>query len=103
MVHLMSNSNTILNYLTLIRFPNIFTTIPNIILGYFLFTGIQDIDYLDLSILLIVSILLYIGGVVLNDYFDITKDKKERPSRPLPSNIIPKRNALYISISCFLS
>lgn len=103
MVHLMSNSNTILNYLTLIRFPNIFTTIPNIILGYFLFTDIQDTDYLDLSILLIVSILLYIGGVVLNDYFDITKDKKERPSRPLPSNIIPKRNALYISISCFLS
>lgn len=99
----MSNSNTILNYLTLIRFPNIFTTIPNIILGYFLFTDIQDTDYLDLSILLIVSILLYIGGVVLNDYFDITKDKKERPSRPLPSNIIPKRNALYISISCFLS
>jgi len=99
----MSNFNTILNYLTLIRFPNIFTTIPNIILGYFLFTDIQDTDYLDLSILLIVSILLYIGGVVLNDYFDITKDKKERPSRPLPSNIIPKRNALYISISCFLS
>ncbi|MDX1372919.1 MAG: hypothetical protein R3321_10635, partial [Nitrososphaeraceae archaeon] len=33
----------------------------------------------------------------------ITKDKKERPSRPLPSNIISKRNALYISISCFLS
>ena len=99
----MSNFNTILNYLTLIRFPNIFTTIPNIILGYFLFTDIQDTDYLDLSILLIVSILLYIGGVVLNDYFDLTKDKKERPSRPLPSNIIPKRNALYISISCFLS
>lgn len=99
----MSIFNTILNYLTLIRFPNIFTTIPNIILGYFLFTDIKDTDYLDLSILLIVSILLYTGGVVLNDYFDLTKDKKERPSRPLPSNIIPKRNALYISISCFLS
>lgn len=99
----MSIFNTILNYLTLIRFPNIFTTIPNIILGYFLFTDIKDTDYLDLSILLIVSILLYTGGVVLNDYFDLTKDKKERPSRPLPSNIIPKRNALYIYISCFLS
>jgi len=99
----MSIFNTILNYLKLIRFPNIFTTIPNIILGYFLFTDIKDTDYLDLSILLIVSILLYTGGVVLNDYFDLTKDKKERPSRPLPSNIIPKRNALYISISCFLS
>lgn len=97
----MINLIIILNYLTLIRFPNIFTTIPNIILGYFLFTDIKDTDYLDLSILLLVSILLYIGGVVLNDYFDLKKDKNERPSRPLPSNKIPKRNAIYICISCF--
>lgn len=94
----MIRSDTITNYLTLIRLPNIFTTIPNILVGYFLFTHIKDTNYIDLFLLISISILLYIGGIVLNDYVDLKKDKKERPSRPLPSNKIPKKNALYIYI-----
>jgi 4-hydroxybenzoate polyprenyltransferase len=46
---------------------------------------------------------LYVGGVVLNDYIDFKKDKHERPTRPLPSNKISKRNAVYLSIFSFLS
>jgi 4-hydroxybenzoate polyprenyltransferase len=38
-------------------------------------------------------------GIVLNDYFDIEIDKKERPTRPLPSGNVSKRKALIIAIS----
>jgi 4-hydroxybenzoate polyprenyltransferase len=43
--------------------------------------------------------LLYIAGIVLNDYFDIEIDRKERPSRPLPSGSISKRTAITIALS----
>jgi 4-hydroxybenzoate polyprenyltransferase len=39
--------------------------------------------------------------MVLNDYFDIKIDKKERPWRPLSSNKITKKNALVIILFSF--
>jgi len=50
---------------------------------------------------IITSILLYIGGVALNDYFDFEEDKKQRPNRPLPSGRIPKLNALFLATIAF--
>lgn len=41
----------------------------------------------------LVSVLLYSGGVVLNDVFDAGLDAVERPERPIPSGLIPKKNA----------
>jgi 4-hydroxybenzoate polyprenyltransferase len=41
--------------------------------------------------------LLYISGIVFNDYFDIERDRKERSSRPLPSGKIKKENALILA------
>ena len=90
--------NIINNYLTLIRVPNLFTVISNILVGYFLVIAISDIDIYQLSYLILISIFLYIGGVVMNDLFDIKLDKLERPERPLPSNLIKKKNALIICI-----
>ena len=90
--------NIINNYLTLIRVPNLFTVISNILVGYFLVIAISDIDIYQLSFLVLISIFLYIGGVVMNDLFDIKLDKLERPERPLPSNLIKKKkcsNYLY--------
>ncbi|HSF01272.1 MAG TPA: UbiA family prenyltransferase, partial [Nitrososphaeraceae archaeon] len=51
--------------------------------------------------LISISAMLYTGGMVLNDYFDIKIDKKERPWRPLPSNKITKKNALVIILFSF--
>ena len=90
--------NTIKSYFTLIRLPNLFTVISNILVGYFLVFTIHDVDIYSLSYLFLVSIFLYIGGVVMNDLFDIKLDKSERPDRPLPSNQITKKNAIIICI-----
>ena len=42
--------------------------------------------------------LLYIAGIVLNDYFDVEVDRRERPSRPLPSGSISKERAMSIAL-----
>ena len=51
-----------------------------------------------LAALMMSSALLYVAGIVLNDYFDIETDRKERPGRPLPSGRISKRRAIAIAI-----
>jgi 4-hydroxybenzoate polyprenyltransferase len=97
----MTISSTVINYLRLLRIANVFTTVSNILLGYFFFTNINNFDYFNIIKLISISAFLYIGGMVLNDYFDIKIDKKERPWRPLSSNKIPKKNALVIILFSF--
>ena len=41
------------------------------------------------------SVLLYAGGVVLNDVFDADLDRVERPERPIPSGLIPLKRASF--------
>ena len=96
-------SQRLKKYLLLIRLPNVFTTPSNILAGYFAaaFT-VAEVDGAHLISLMISSGLLYIAGIVLNDYFDIEIDKRERPSRPLPSGKISKGHALAIAIVALL-
>jgi 4-hydroxybenzoate polyprenyltransferase len=54
-----------------------------------------------LLILVASSILLYLGGLVSNDYFDERLDSVERPGRPIPSGSVPKKNALLILVLFF--
>ena len=98
-------SQRVKEYLQLIRLPNVFTTPSNILAGYFAAvttTAAAEADGVHLIALMVSSALLYIAGIVLNDYFDIEIDKKERPSRPLPSGKISKGYALTIAIVALL-
>lgn len=98
-------SQRVKEYLQLIRLPNVFTTPSNILAGYFAAvttTTAAEADGVHLIALMVSSGLLYIAGIVLNDYFDIEIDKKERPSRPLPSGKISKGYALTIAIVALL-
>ena len=98
-------SQRVKEYLQLIRLPNVFTTPSNILAGYFAAvttTAAAEADGVHLIALIVSSGLLYIAGIVLNDYFDIEIDKKERPSRPLPSGKISKGYALTIAIVALL-
>lgn len=84
-------------YLLLARLPNAFTALSNVLAGYFSLTSPADVNILQLSMLMASSTLLYISGIVFNDYFDLEVDKKERPNRPLPSGRIKKENALALA------
>ena len=90
-------------YLLLIRAPNLFTVPSNILSGYFATTLVGDANITQLLLLIFSSIFLYVAGIILNDYFDIDVDRKERPNRPLASGQITKRSALLIATSSIVA
>jgi 4-hydroxybenzoate polyprenyltransferase len=91
------------DYLRLIRLPNIFTAPSNVFVGYFALTSDKVPDGAVLGGLAISSALLYVSGVVLNDYFDFETDRKERPDRPLPSGKVSKKAAALIAFAAIAS
>ena len=86
------NVSTFRSYLELMRFPNVFTAMADVAMG-FLFVQSDNVqpwaptawDYATLATLVAASSLLYIAGMVLNDVFDVAIDREERPERPIPS------------------
>lgn len=104
-------------YLLLIRLPNLFTAPANVLSGYFavsftLNSTVSVGDHVDplaashilqLCLLILSSVLLYSSGTVMNDYFDLKTDLKERPERPLPSGMVSTRKALLIALVCMVS
>ena len=86
-------------YLLLVRLPNAFTAPSNVLAGYFAATPPAEASGAHLAALMVSSGLLYVAGIALNDYFDIETDRRERPSRPLPSGSVPKKHAMAIALA----
>jgi 4-hydroxybenzoate polyprenyltransferase len=76
-----------LAWLRLMRLPNVFTAVADVMMGY-LFVHGSFAAPAKLACLIAASALLYTAGMVLNDVFDIEIDRRERPFRPLPSGRI---------------
>jgi 4-hydroxybenzoate polyprenyltransferase len=101
----------LLPYLQLVRLPNVFTAMADIVLGA-LATGalmtslVADEDLpariLRFVLLLLASCSLYCSGMVWNDYFDIEQDERERPFRPLPSGKVKRSTALVLAIGLMM-
>ena len=90
-------------YLELLRLPNVFTAIADVIMGYWFaqaaITGSENSSETHLGILILLvlsSSCFYLAGMVLNDYFDRNKDLQERPARPIPSRRVPESTALWL-------
>lgn len=78
-----------LAYGQLLRLPNVFTAMADIVMGFLLtHPRLAPGDGWRLGVLLAASSSLYLAGMVLNDYFDRQTDAQERPERPLPSGRI---------------
>ena len=95
-------------YIILVRLPNVFTAASNILSGYFTIVATVSSSFINIHILYLAGLmtsssLLYLAGIVFNDYFDIEIDKKERLTRPLPSGKITKRKALTIAVSSIIA
>src|SRR5260370_3647465 len=98
---------SLLPYAQLVRLPNAFTAIADIVLG-FLVTGalwseggIRWSRLGSFVCLLIASTLLYWAGMVWNDYFDLAEDRRDRPGRPLPSGRVPVGTAVGLGLGVF--
>ncbi|WKZ15123.1 MAG: UbiA family prenyltransferase [Candidatus Jettenia caeni] len=84
------------SWLELVRLPNLFTVPGDILVGAFL-AGIAKNELSVIFPVIIISLSLYISGLILNDYADYEIDKEERPLRPMPSGRICPKTALAVS------
>jgi len=77
----------LLDYLRLVRLPNVFTALADVTMG---FLCVQHTlrPYRVFLPLAAASALLYSAGMVLNDLWDVDLDRHQRPERPLPSGRI---------------
>jgi 4-hydroxybenzoate polyprenyltransferase len=85
-------AGSLLTYLRLLRLPNVFTAVADVMLG-FIFTHGAGEPALWLGLLVAASCCIYLAGMVLNDLFDRDIDAVERPGRPIPSGRVPLRIA----------
>jgi 4-hydroxybenzoate polyprenyltransferase len=106
-------------YLQLLRLPNIFMAMADIVMGFLLTHRLAGLGAglgtwaslgelvrrhgIDLGLLLATSAALYAAGVILNDVFDYDDDLRERPGRPLPSGRISLRRARLLGWQCLMS
>lgn len=86
------------DYLLLIRLPNLFTLPSNILVGFAIASALSltITSFVQVLLLVTISIFLYCVGLVLNDLFDYNIDKKERPDRPLASGKISRKIAIVL-------
>ncbi|HEY3242371.1 MAG TPA: UbiA family prenyltransferase [Phycisphaerae bacterium] len=89
-------------WLQLMRIGNVFTAIADVLAGG-LFVGAVPNDLRRLWVAAGASALLYTAGMILNDVFDIRKDRSERPTRPLPSGAVPLRSAAIVGAAMLLA
>lgn len=85
----------------LLRLPNVFTAFADIGLGLCVTAGlspqVMDEQFpLRATCLVLASGLLYMAGMVWNDWFDLAEDTLDRPGRPIPSGAISARVAVML-------
>lgn len=86
-------------YAQLVRLPNLPTALADICLGALVAHALPQ-HGLSFGLLLLASACLYCAGMVWNDYFDREQDRRERPSRPLPSGRVFPAQA--VRLGCVL-
>lgn len=79
--------STGLDYLRLLRLPNVATALADVAMGYLFVRGTLE-PWPIFVLLALASACLYCAGMVLNDVWDIEVDRQLRPERVLPAGRI---------------
>ncbi len=87
-------------YLQLTRFPNLFTSMADVLAGYLIIRGLR-IDWPEFLALCLSTSFIYGGGCILNDIRDRKQDARERPQRPIPSGRVSLPEASMLSFIFF--
>ncbi len=86
-------------WLQLVRPPNLFTVPGDPLAGFFLAGGGA---WWPAACAALAAIFLYMGGLLGNDVADFAEDRRDRPSRPLPSGRVSRGTAFLASVLCAL-
>lgn len=92
------NAPTVTSYLQLVRLPNTFTAAADVTAGLIL-AGAAWRDWPMAGALVVASMCLYAGGVALNDVCDASRDRIDRPDRPIPSGRVRRDAALKTALA----
>lgn len=92
----------IMPWLRLARIPNVFTAVADVAMGV-LFVNGSFSPFVWFAWIACSSACLYTGGMVLNDVFDIERDRRERPARPLPAGAISLRQAGLVGVGLLVA
>lgn len=78
------------DWLRLVRLPNHATAVADVVAGYLICGGPRPIGWPSPACwaAIVASLACYAAGMILNDVFDVDRDREERPERPLPSGVI---------------
>lgn len=87
-------------YLELARASNAPTVVTNVLTGCAIGAGLGPYPWTTAGAMGVAAVLLYVGGMALNDVVDAEVDRTERPSRPIPSGRISRRAALVFAAAC---
>lgn len=88
----------------LFRPPNLFTVPGDVIAGVALAAGGFDgVSVVRLGLAVLIALLLYSAGLLLNDYFDRAIDAVERPRRPIPSGAVAASAVLVAGLGLVLA
>ncbi len=95
-----AGTNPIGAWLQLVRLPNVFTVLADVGAAFLLVGG--DQPGLRLAVVLAAGVALYWAGMILNDVFDVEKDRAERSNRPIPSGAISAAAAAKAGWGCLV-
>ena len=94
-----TRSSTARAWMQLFRPPNLLTVPGDPLAGFLLARlAVGGMPVMSAWPCILASLLLYMAGLLSNDYFDLEEDKKERPDRPLPSGAVNPRAALTVAV-----
>lgn len=91
-----------IGYLRLVRLPNVFTALADILAGYAIMRALfpeHDPGYEPLLLLCGASAALYLSGMAFNDIADRAEDAEVRPNRPIPSGQVSLKGALVCAFA----
>ena len=87
-------------WMRLLRISNAPTAATGTLVGAVAGSGLMPNTF-TLALCATGSVLLYSGGMVMNDYFDQPIDRIERPARPIVSGQVPESAALLLGMLLF--
>jgi 4-hydroxybenzoate polyprenyltransferase len=84
-------------FVQLLRLPALPTALADVGLGtlaaWSASGGWPAVRWLSCLLAGLATACLYSGGMVLNDFFDVEQDRRERPTRPIPSGLVSRHEA----------